>query len=703
MSEEVEKEEGKGDKELHEEALERYKLAEGAWAENRKLFKEDMEFRAGDQWPADVLKDRKGRPSLVVDKVNQYIRQVVNDGRQNRPGVKVHPVDDGGDVQVAEAYQGIIRRIFRQSSAEHALDTALDNAAAGGFGFFRILTDYAHENTFNQEIYIRRIRNPLAVLLDPNIQEADGSDAKFGFIIDELTKDEYKKLYPKAKFNDFKSDAGKYSDGWLTENVRIAEYFYVEDEPGTLHLLEDGTSIRDEDYQRAVSQGVKPPAIVDSREIPLPKVRWCRLSGAEILEKQDWLGCYVPIIPVFGNEYDIDGRVIYSGLVRAAKDPQRLYNYARSAFAERVALTPKAPYIAAAGQIEGYEKDWESANTENHSVLTYNAIDINGHPVAPPQRQPASDVPSGFAQDMQLSEHDIQSSMGMYAASVGQPSNEKSGRAIMARQKEGDTSTFHYQDNLNRAICYLGKQLVDMIPRVYDSRRVIRILGEDGTTDQIMVDPKAAQAVAQMNRLKVYNLGIGSYDVSVESGPSYNTKREESAEAMMAMVQANPAVAQTHGDLIAKAQDWPGADEWAKRSRLTMPPPMQQAIAAAEGEDGENPALSMMRQQMQGMQEQMQQLQQQAQRAVGQAQAELESLKTDKALDAKKLEIEAYKAETERMQVLAPSVAPEQVAQIVQQTVATMLSQPQPGQPPGPMPDVPLAPPQQPQPASAGF
>jgi hypothetical protein len=621
------------DKDLLAQAKEHYKIATDYWADNRKAWLEDMKFAAGDQWPEEIKKLRalpgQERPCLVVDKLSQYRRQVVNDARQNRPSIKVRPVDDGADQDAADGYQGLFRHILNRSNADEAFDTSIDHAATGGFGFFRVLTEYAYEQTFNQEICVKRIRNPLAILLGPH-QAADGSDADFGFVEDDLDKKKFKKLYPKARVADWEAEGFK--DGWSTDDkVRICEYFYKTEEQQTLHLLEDGTSISDEDYQRAITEGIKPPAIVESREVPLCKVKWCRLSGAEILEKREWLGRYIPIIPVYGNEMDIEGRVIYSGLIRAAKDAQRLYNFSRSAFAERVALAPKAPWIADDDSIVGFE-EWETANSGNHQVLRYKSQGEGQQPLPPPQRVSAADVPAGFAQDMQLAEHDIQSALGMYNASLGEKSNEKSGKAIMARQREGDTATFHYQDNQSRAIRYLGRILLDLAPKVYDSKRLIRILGEDGESEAAEVDPAQEVAFQKVGGKAIYNLNVGTYDVEVEAGPSYTTKRQEAAEAQMQLAQAVPQLWQMGGDIIIRNLDWPGASELADRWKLMLPPPILQA------EQGQNPMPPEVQQAMQQVQVAQQDLQQKHAQLAQFAQ----EIQADKAAtEAQKVKLEA--------------------------------------------------------------
>jgi hypothetical protein len=640
---------GSGDRALLQESKERYKLCADAWADNRQAWLEDAKFRALDQWPEKVKKLREDaqRPCVVVDKLNQYVRQVVNDGRQNRPGVKVRPEGDGAHEDAAEAFQGLIRGICARSNADEAFDTALDHAAGNGYGYFRVLTDYAHPGTFNQEILVKRVRNPRNVLLDPYIQAADGSDARFGFIEEEVPKDDFKKRYPNAKFADWENDRATYGEGWLTDkSVRVCEYWYKEEAPTTVHLLIDGTTVTDADYQAAVKElppGVPPPPILDTREIPEVVVKWCRMSGAEILEKQGWLGKYIPLILVIGNESDIDGKVTYSGLIRPAKDPQRLYNYSRSAYAERIALTPKAPFVAAEGQLEGYETDWETANTENHSVLVYKPATVEGQPVPPPQRQQASDIPEGFARDMQLSEHDIQGSMGMYNASLGERSNEKSGRAIMARQREGDTGTFHYPDNLNRAIRYLGRILVDLIPKIYDSKRVIHLLGEDGAPSTAQIDPDQQEAVKEFGGKKIYNLGVGLYGVDISAGPSYTTKRQEAVEAQMQLAQSYPPLMQIAGDIVTRNMDWPGSEEIADRMKIMLPPPILQAEQAkSSGQQQIPPEVQQAMQQVQQQQQMLQQAEQQLNEMAQQVQSDKAANEAERAkLDAARKELEA--------------------------------------------------------------
>lgn len=661
---------------LHE-ARERFKYALEAWGEDRKRYIEDLKFRSGDQWPEGIKTARANanRPCLTVDKLGQYVRQVINDSRQNRPSIKVRPVDSDADIKVAEIYQGIVRHIEERSNADTAYDTALECAVSGNHGFIRILTEYAHEQTFDQEICVKRVRNPLTVIFDPDCQEPDGSDARFAFVIEDLCEDDFEATYPNAAKIDW--DNTDTTSDWYgaDKKVRIAEYFEVRKVPSLVHQLIDGTIVPDADYQTAIAQGLTPPSIIQSREIETAEVWWSKMNGKEYLAKpRKWPGRWIPVVPVWGNETDIDGKVIHTSMIHTSKDAQRLYNYSRSAFAERVALTPKSPWIAADGQIEQYENEWERSNTDNIAVLRYSPQDVAGHPVPPPQRQPAADIPAGFAQDMQLSEHDIQGALGMYNASLGATSNEKSGRAILARQREGDVANFHYHDNLARAIRHVGRIIVDLIPKVYDSTRVVRILGMDGAADMVRLDPQQPQAVGKgTDGKEIYNLGVGVYDVAVSSGPSYTTRRQEAADAMVQMTQGNPQLMPLIGDLMVKSMDWPMADEISERLKALLPP----EIKRLEETDEEIPprVLEMMdqvQQQMQAMDKAINDREQ----AIIALQAQLKEASDKTALEARKVEVSAYDAETKRLQAQAAMMTPEQVQAIVMNALASLMTTP---------------------------
>lgn len=669
--------------EILEKARKRFKKGLEAEGDNREHALEMLKFRNLEQWDPEVKnareKDPEGaRPCLVVDKTNQYLRQVLNDERQNRPAIKVRPVDDKGDPEVAEVFQGIVRHVEDKSGADLAYDTAYEAAVDGGFGYWRIITEYCDESSFDQDIRIKRIRNRFQVVLDPDRQEPDGSDAKWGFIIEKMPRDDFKRLYPKADPLDYSTD-GKMFDDWIYRDyVIVAEYFYCDYEIRTLKLWESGQTSFGDEPPKVMYPG---DVVKKERKTEVTVVKWKKITAKDILEERDWAGKYIPIVEVVGNELDIEGKRITSGLLKAAVEPQKIHNYASSSFVESVALAPRAQWVAAEGQIEGYEELYRTANRRNISVLPYKPVVGEGTvPLPPPQRSQPAGISVGWQQTLQNTEHDIQASMGMYNASLGAESNEKSGKAIMARQREGDTATFHYMDNLSRSIRFCGRVLIDLIPKIYDTERVALILGEDGTTDNAKLDPNQDVPVREIKDesgaiKKIYNLNSGKYDVTVTVGPAYTTKRQEAVEWMTQLIQASPDLMKVGGDIMFRNMDAPGADEWADRLKKLLPPQLQadeeESQPMVQTPQGPVPVeqagqmIAQMIEQGQAMQEELQKGEQA--KAMKDAMAEenkakelelkAEQLKLDRdkeehaaALDEHRFQLEWYNSQTKRME-----------------------------------------------------
>lgn len=649
------------DEKLIEEAKKRFAKSVEAEAENRKNWIDDVQFYSGEQWPTEIRKSREidSRPCLTVNRLPQFVRQVTNDQRQNRPSIKIRPADDNADPETAEILQGLVRHIESNSNADQAYDNAFFYAVTGSFGYFRIVTDYASDNSFEQEIFIRRIANPLSVYGDADSNEPDGSDWNYCFVVEEVPREQFEAEHGKETVADW--DQGSGSDGgWVTkEVVRVAEYYYVETQKVKIYLHADG-SVSEE-------PGADPTfPDLDSREVSKRVVKWAKIGGDKVLDKTDLPGTYIPVIPVYGDEVIIDGKKELISLIRFAKDPQRMLNYWRSTETELVALQPKAPFVVAEGQLEGYEGEWKQANTKNFAYLTYNPVDVNGNQVPAPQRQGFAAPPSGVLQGALNAESDLKSVTGIYDASLGAKSNETSGKAILARQKEGDVSTFHFIDNMTRAIRQAGRILVQYIPAIYDTPRVVRILGEDGTEEMRQVNQPVIEKDEQGNPVeRIYDLGLGTYDVVCAAGPSYSTQRQEAAASMQAILQAAPQLMQVAGDLLVKNLDWPGADELAERLKKTIPPELQ------DEEEQQIPP------QVQQAMQQMEQAIQQREQAIQQLMQELQTIKAQDendqakvAIDAKKVEIDAYRAETDRLKVELEAQAAQQVIpQEPQQTV----------------------------------
>lgn len=663
----------------------RYKMAIAAYSDSREDELDDLRFMAGSpdnqwQWPADVLQTRgsvqgqtiNARPCLTINKLPQHVRMVTNEQRQNRPSGKVIPADDNADVQVAAIYDGMVRHIEYMSDADVAYDTACENQVTYGEGYIRILTEYCDENSFDQDLRIGRVRNSFSVYMDPMAQDPTGADAEFCFITEDLTKEEYEREYPNAApiSSMLASGVGdQYLSQWLDENtVRIAEYFYYKHEKATLNLYPGNNAFfsdspEDKDMKR---MGVKP---IRSRQVDRRKVMWMKTNGFEVLQEQEWAGKWIPVVRVIGNEFEVEGQIYISGLVRNAKDAQRMYNYWTSQEAEMLALAPKAPFIGYGGQFEGYEMQWKTANTTNWPYLEVNpdVTDGAGAVLPLPQRAAPPLPQTGLIQAKMGASEDIKSTTGQYDASLGVGGNERSGRAILAREKQGDTGTYHYVDNLARAIRHITRQLVDMIPKIYDTERIARIVGIDGEVDMVKINPEQPEPVKEIRDMesgilieKIYNPGVGKYDVVVTTGPSYMTKRQESMDAMSQILQGNPQLWSVAGDLFVKNMDWPGAQELADRLAKTIDPKLL--------ENGDkDPALQAAEQQIQAMGQEMEQMYAMMQNF--QKSVEVQDLER-KNFEA---EIKAYQAETQRISAVQAGMTPEQIQDIVMGTIAAAL------------------------------
>ena len=666
-------------------ARSRLDMAMSCYSESREDENDDLKFYAGSpdnhwQWPADVLATRgavqgqtiNARPCLTINKLPQHVRQVTNDMRQNRPGAKVIPVDDKADIQVAEIFNGMIRHIEYISDADVAYDTACENQVAYGEGYIRLLTEYCDDDTFNQDIKIGRVRNSFSVYMDPTIQDPTGADAKWCFVTEDVTRDDYERMYPNAAPISTLQSLGvgdQSISNWLNEDtVRIADYYYVDYDTATLNLYPGNATAFEgtpEDKDLRAVYG-KPKR---SREADRPRVRYCKINGYEILEQNEWAGKWIPVIRIVGNEFEVDGRLYVSGLVRNAKDAQRKYNYWVSQEAEMLALAPKAPFIGYGGQFEGYEDKWKTANTNNWPYLEVNpdVTDGQGAALPLPQRAQPPMASSGLLQAKSGAAEDIKATTGQYNASLGQGGNERSGKAILARQREGDVGTYHYGDNLTRGVRHIARQLIDLIPKIYDTQRIARTIGEDGETDMAKIDPDQPMPVREVRNAenividRIYNPTIGKYDVVATTGPGYATKRQEALAAMGQMLQGNPQLWAVAGDLFVKNMDWPGAQEMAKRFAKTIDPKFL-------SDDQQSPELQAAQQQIQAMGQQMEQMAGMLDNVKSSEIARTNEIKEFEAM------VKAYAAETQRISAVQAGMSPEQIQDIVMGTVHGMIT-----------------------------
>lgn len=551
---------------------------EDSWThdrDNRADAASDLAFLAGDQWPQQVRREREAaqRPMLTINRLPQFVRQVTNDIRQAEFSIKVAPEDDGSDPQLARIYDGLIRQIQYQSSARHVYAQAAEHQASCGIGWFRVCTEYPDDSAFDQEIRIKGIRNPLSVYDDPGAVEPDRSDAQWRAVVELWPLKAFKAKYPKAGESSIdvpNAEQGRLSAFfWSTSDmVRIAEYWRKVPYKKTIALLEDGQTVDITD--KGESELAYWP-IIRTREVDSHKIECFTISGADVLSgPHEWAGSYIPIVPVIGGEFPLEQRTYRYGVIRFARDPQQLYNFYRTATAEAIALSPKAPYVATPDMIGPFKAMWDTAHTSNRPYLLYSP-----DPQAPgarPQREAPPMLPTALMQEAQVASEDMKSVTGIYDAALGKQSNETSGVAIGRRQHESDVANYHFADNLQRALDYTGRVLIDLIPKVYDNERVIRLLGEHDDMKEEFVPINRVVMGMDGVPIVMNDLSAARFDVRVKVGKSYSTKRAEAADSLIQFIGAVPAAGQVAGDLIAKNFDWPGADELAKRLRNLVPP-----------------------------------------------------------------------------------------------------------------------------------
>lgn len=589
------------DNEIILEAKKRFKVCEDWESQAREWFDYDYKFANADsnnmyQWDNWVVGDRQTlkRPCLTINKTMQHCLQIINDGKQNKPGVNIRPVGDEASFEAAQVFQEVTRHIEYISSAENVYDNAAVYQVTAGWGYWRVTVEKIN-GTFDKEIFIRRIKDPRSVYLDPNINEVDGSDAWFGFIFDDMPRDLYEAKHPDSK------DVGNVSfgnmqDSWIQKDtIRVAEYYRKTQEPDKLVycvLPLTGEEIGpvkwselDNDIRKAINE-IKDEAEANYREEKelTERIEWYKIAGNKIIDRQKWLGKYIPIVRLVGTETVIDGIWDCKGHTRALLDPQRIYNVNSSANVEFGALQTKSPIQGSPQAIEGFEDLYAKANLENLSFLPYNEYDEEGRKLTPPQRIAPPVSSPAYVQQMEIAQNEMMMVSGQYQAQMGENENAKSGVAINARQRQGDRATYHFIDNQAVAIRFTGKILIDLIPKVYDTKRVMRIEAKDNTIMNVTIDPNAPQALQKVENQDeipqdnnqemvslIFNPNVGIYDVQSDVGPSFATRRQEAFNALTQIAASNEQFMGIAGDILWKVADFPEAQVLAQRWRKIIP------------------------------------------------------------------------------------------------------------------------------------
>lgn len=659
-----------------EEARKRFQKAETFYGAQRQLAIADTQFVMADsdngwQWPEWIRNQRTvdKKVMLTVNLTAQHCNQIINAIRQNKPMARVLPVDDYADKETAEILGGLLRNVQASSNADDAHDVGAEHSVYGGEGYWRIYTEYESPESFDQVIKIGPCSNPNLVYVDPDAKEIDKSDAMWGFIFEDISREQFKREYP--DIDPASWDQGTYTaSGWISANtVRRAEYFYCEQVKDTALLMADGrgtlksTLPKGTIYippEKGLNGSLAGPngemaIVVRERETERKRWKWCKLVGGhdDPVDTKDWPGEYLPIVSVIGKEVNVNGEIIRKGIVRDLKDPARMVNYSYSETVQTVALQNKIPYMAAAEAIEGYEDIWKSANLENRPYLPYNAFDDAGNALPRPERQQPPIMAAAQVQLLQLSTEQMRGASGQQNSNFGIKSEAQSGIGIQRLKDQGEVATFHFPDNLRRALQYEAKVVIDLIQKIYDTKRVVRILGLDGKEDYATLDPSMDQAYAEADGIdaedieKIFNPLVGKYDVVINTGPAYQTQRQEAFAALTELAAKNPQLMAIAGDIVMRAADFPMAEELAKRFEKTLPPGMKDEKGNAPPPD---PQAQMMIQQLdkalEGMSQDMDKLEQQ----LAKAELQLADKSRENEIEDRKVSIMEQEANTKARQ-----------------------------------------------------
>lgn len=638
-----------------------FKLAAEADQTNRRMALEDMKFInvPGCQWEENMKQERGSRPCYEFNKLRVTCKRIINDMRANRPQGKVRGVEDT-DKDTAEIYEGLIRNIWNVSDGDTIIDYAAEYQVGSGMGAWRITTDYVAEDAFEQEIRVEEIANPFCLYADPAAKDLLKADARFWILTEKISKKAYEKKWPKASVVDWEASEFDDDDDWMgDEAVRICEYWWKEPYKKEIWQLDDGKVVDSESDEAQAILESTPEIIKQKRVAMCDKVMMCIASGDAILEgPTEWAGKHLPFVMIFGEYMIVDGKTYWFGVGRFAKDAQRSYNVSRTAITETIAQAPQAKWWSTPDQAKGHTAKWAEAHKKNFPFLLYNP-----DPKQPgtPQRMGGADVPIALIQESQIASEEIKSVTGIFDDDLGDSSRSQSGRAIYARQQQGQVATFNYQDNLAKGIRRTWEILIDLIPKIYDTERDLRVLGSDGADDYVKVNTFAYGQDG--NPIRVNDLAAGRYDVTVTVGPNFSTKRQEAAEIYQQLTQANPAIFGIAGDLIFRSMDLPYSEDIAERWKLMLPPPVQELL---NKDKPVPPEVQMMMQQANQAMQQVQQMAMEVQQAAQEAEidkAEVEkliaNLKTEEARFEAKVAKEMAKLTERDVSFQLQTIAPE--------------------------------------------
>ena len=592
------------------EAIEFMNLSIEADSDNRALALVDLKFRYGEQWPQYAIASRGlDRPQLTINEMDGYIRQVTNGQRQQRPRIKVHPVNDYADVKTAKVITGLMRHFETNSDADNAYDTAFDFAATIGWGYWRIRHDYIADDSFDQDIFIDSIDNPFSVYFDPMSRLPDGSDGEKCLVTDMMRKSEFKKTYPGAQIGNFgETSTGDSDPNWVTQHeIRLAEYFRTARKRAKLVMLSDGNPMWEDEVPPMALLEKAGISITGDRDSFKTKIVWRKQTALDVLEELELPWKWIPVVPVYWTSTKIDNRRLRQGMVRPGMDSQRMINFWQTSVTESIALAPKAKWVGAEGFDEGHENEFKNANLSPNPVLRFKTTGVDDQPIPPPERIQPEPPPSGSIQAAFMANQNLQRVMGIFDPNM-QEGPAKSGKAVLAERNQSENSNYHGYDNLTRSIKHTGRIILSGLPKILDVPTTRRIIGEDGTPELVRLNDATQGNDDQAIGRVLNDVRVGRYDIIMDTGPGYDSRRVQGVDSMMQLMNTpiGEKVAQVGDDLIVRHMDFPGADVLA--DRLAAANPLSQI-----DENSEIPPQVQM--QIKQLQSQLQQAQQQLQQA----------------------------------------------------------------------------------------
>lgn len=681
----------RGDAKILQEARDRFDIGVEYFSEARQRFLSDRKFFYADpdnhyQWADDIAIQRGlgNKPTLTINQTRQFGLNIINEGDQRRMSIDVRPVGDMASYAGAMKMEGIVQYIQVRSQSEAIFDECRTNQISSGFAFFRVLSEYADDSSFDQDLVIARIPDPLSVIMDPGARKPDRSDMGWCFIYDDVARDEFLVKYPQYAGIVGSQNMVGTIENWQDKNqVRVCEYYRRKLRKAKLYgLYNEGTgkyeTFRDDIQPPEIIEAVKNDPNVKTRDIVAWDVEWFKIVGGEIVDRRTrernnlWLGSTIPVFYMPGEEVVIDKRYDCKSHTRYLKDAQRMYNYWTSAATEQVALQGKNPFMAPARAIEGYTNEWANANVENLSVLPWNDVDEEGNAIQKPERVEPPVMSQAYVAGMQISANELRMTAGQYEEDLGARGQAISGVAMESRIRQSNIATQHFASHEAMALEACGRCLIELIPKIYDSKRVLRLLSEDGTETELVIDPDLKAEIQkeelqdQMATREIFNPGFAKYSVRADVGPTYASMRQHAFDAITGLMKFNPEISSVAGDILMKAADFPLADELAQRLRRMVPP---QALG-----DGPSPQEAALQAQVQKLETALQKLFTDYERLKVKSDSDGQSHLVDLYRTTTDRHIQEFRAITDRLKIFTDGLQPGELERVVRETVNEALT-----------------------------